>query len=739
MEIHVAEAPQLVSEREQQVPELEEERGHAGALATWQAQVLAEQTAQIAELTSQLQGTEELATQLSVVESQTAEYEAALALAAQLRITEADLIQRLQQEQHASARAEKTAREQIEALQSQYVQRLADRDARLAEVAAELTRTREQLAQSKTSDSGDVASQVEDHRREARHAQHAQIAAEKCVAELKEQLSRQTRATKNAQTKANTLASQVERLETKLSESERQLGARDMRIVDLERRLAEKDKTLADLERRSTAQDKQVHDLHEVIDQLEDSLELLSSGEVDLAAAPEEAPRSLPSPSLPRDDHGSGMPDLYAWQEEALAAWDEDGRQGVVEAVTGAGKTRLALQAIGEALEEGRKSLVVVPTVELVRQWRRNLDSAFPDERVGSRGGGEHDSLREVDVLVSTVHAARKGGFLPRGQAGLLVADEVHRYGAPTFSKALDSRFTWRLGLSATYRRDDLGDELLDAYFGPEPVFKLWYDRALQDEVIAPFDIALVAIRFGEEEQQSYDYYDAQAKAAAGKLINEFCLPARPFAEFMKAVTVASGGPAGPERTAARAYSKAFSERRRMVAETPAKDPVLQALAPLAAGAGTRATLVFTGTKEAAQHAAHLFAAGGCNATAIYSGLDDDERQVRMADFKQGAVGMLSAPKLLDEGVDVPEADLGVIVAASRSKRQMVQRLGRVVRKKDDGRHGRLVVLYVAGTAEDPAADEESAPLKEVLPYAARTQTFSAPTHIPQLLTWLSA
>ena len=64
---------------------------------------------------------------------------------------------------------------------------------------------------------------------------------------------------------------------------------------------------------------------------------------------------------------------------------------------------------------------------------------------------------------------------------------------------------------------------------------------------------------------------------------------------------------------------------------------------------------------------------------------------------------MIAAPKLLDKGVDVPDADLAIVLASSRSRRQMIQRMGRVIRKKSDGRLARMVILFVEGTAEDPA------------------------------------
>jgi superfamily II DNA or RNA helicase len=87
--------------------------------------------------------------------------------------------------------------------------------------------------------------------------------------------------------------------------------------------------------------------------------------------------------------------------------------------------------------------------------------------------------------------------------------------------------------------------------------------------------------------------------------------------------------------------------------------------------------------------------------------MDMTERKKVFAAFESGEHELVAAPRLLDEGVDVPAADLAIVLASSRSRRQMVQRMGRVVRKKEDGRLARLAVLYVEGTAEDPAVAHE--------------------------------
>jgi RNA polymerase primary sigma factor len=129
---------------------------------------------------------------------------------------------------------------------------------------------------------------------------------------------------------------------------------------------------------------------------------------------------------------------------------------------------------------------------------------------------------------------------------------------------------------------------------------------------------------------------------------------------------------------------KAMASRLTLLAEARTKYFALAALKQTVDQ--SHGTLVFTQTQESARRAEQVYTALGSRASALYSGMAKDDRKQGMEDFRSGASQILAAPRLLDEGIDVPEADLGIIVAANRSQRQMVQRLGRVIRKKADGR-----------------------------------------------------
>ncbi|NEK87936.1 DUF3427 domain-containing protein [Blastococcus saxobsidens] len=427
-------------------------------------------------------------------------------------------------------------------------------------------------------------------------------------------------------------------------------------------------------------------------------------------------------------------PLLRPWQREALDAWRAADRRGVVEAVTGAGKTFVGMAAARDALSAGGSVVVVVPTTELQDQWHAGLVERLPGVRIGRLGGGRQDDLSTCDVLVAIVNSAARRTFHPH-PGDLLIADECHRYGAPGFAQALEEDFDHRLGLTATFEREDDGvDTYLRPYFR-DVVFTLWYDRALAEGIIAPFDIALVAVNLSEEEQREYDYCSQRMDVAARTLETRFGVSRDSYSAFMLSLnSLARGGRQDGASAYARMYLGPMSARRGLLAGSQAKLTALAQLEPAVRRA--RGALVFTQTKESAASAADVFEDAGIPASTLFSGLDRDERRDRMAAFRDRVAHLLAAPRVLDEGVDVPEADLAVIVAANRSRRQLVQRLGRVLRLKSDGRPARLVVLYARGTFEDPTLHEDN-PLASVLPHSRRSAEFALPNDRDGLLRFL--
>lgn len=423
----------------------------------------------------------------------------------------------------------------------------------------------------------------------------------------------------------------------------------------------------------------------------------------------EDRKTSSPTPGeLRRFDH------LYAWQLEALLAWNGNGRSGIVEAVTGAGKTELALAAIELHRDTGGKVAVMVPGVDLARQWEARLRSRFPSHRIGVMGDGRRDRLARCEILIAVVSSAYRWDLGLGDAPGLLVADEVHRYGTDSFALALEPVFTSRLGLTATLARSDDGvDEHLLPYFG-KVVYTLGYERALADDIIARYQVALVGVDLSGDEQIEYDRLTQSISAAGSALVRQFGVTAGPFRDFMAEVTRMSNRGSRAEGIAANRWLSACRERRALLAEASGKMWALDVLAPSIIEASR--SLVFTETIESAEAAAaQLSRWPGMTVASTHSRVRSRDRAGILDDFAGGRLQCVVAPRILDEGVDVAEADLAVVLAASRERRQMIQRMGRVLRRKPDGRRARFVIVYVRGSSDDPTGDQYEGQYDELL------------------------
>lgn len=407
---------------------------------------------------------------------------------------------------------------------------------------------------------------------------------------------------------------------------------------------------------------------------------------------------------------GAEQPPLYGWQKEALDAWRSAGHRGIVEAVTGTGKTRVGIEAIREALDEDRSALILVPTAELQHQWFRRLRREFPGSvRIGRAGDGHHDTLARHDVVVAIVNSRRgTASSVPAG--ALLVADECHRYAPDENRKALRAEFDWRVGLTAVLERPDGRETRLVDFFGPVCA-RVGYPQALADGVVAPFSVALIGIDLTPAERSEYRRLSKVIGQTIHQLEERHGFTTDPFSMFMQRVNreAREGGPAA---VSCRRLVSSIAQRRDLLASSRARQRLVDELAP-AVVAADRA-IVFTETIGGAGLLARTLESRHVSTGTIHSELKRDERRVALDRFRRGDLEVIVAPRVLDEGVDVPAADLAVVVSGSRTRRQMVQRMGRVLRRKDDGRLARIAICFAKGTTEDPADGAHETFLSEV-------------------------
>jgi superfamily II DNA or RNA helicase len=165
-----------------------------------------------------------------------------------------------------------------------------------------------------------------------------------------------------------------------------------------------------------------------------------------------------------------------------------------------------------------------------------------------------------------------------------------------------------------------------------------------------------------------------------------------------------------------------WREKRELLAETPAKMQAVTSFVGALADADR--TLLFTQSILSANELARNVTDAGVVTQAHHSTLSSDERAIIMDSFAHGTTRALASVQTLEEGVDVPDADLAVIVASSKQRRQMIQRMGRVMRRKHDGRDARFLILFVKGTDEDPRMGAHELFVDELLEVARESAIF---------------
>ena len=200
---------------------------------------------------------------------------------------------------------------------------------------------------------------------------------------------------------------------------------------------------------------------------------------------------------------------LRAYQRKALDSWDRAGRRGVIVLPTGAGKTVIGMKAIELV---NRPAVVVVPTLDLLEQWRRRVAEDLGVE-VGVYGGGEN-TLKAVTVC--TYDSA----FLRAGELGnrfsLIIFDEAHHLPAESF-RLIAEMFTapYRMGLTATYERDDMLHLELPRLIGGV-VYRL-DPEDLAGRYLSDYTVERVNVELTEREKEEYQRNYRQFTGYLGK------------------------------------------------------------------------------------------------------------------------------------------------------------------------------------------------------------------------------
>src|SRR5579859_4495808 len=377
--------------------------------------------------------------------------------------------------------------------------------------------------------------------------------------------------------------------------------------------------------------------------------------------------------------HDQRQPHVY--QVEALKAWESAQRRGSIVLPTGAGKTFVAIHAIHDAQ---CSALVVAPTKDLLHQWYARLSNAFCCD-VGVYYGAEKNVL---PLTVTTYHSA---GDLVAQQGNvfkLIIFDEVHHLPAPNWGEtALMAPSPFRLGLTATYpeaQEQTDGRWNLNELVGP--IVYMQEADDLAGAQLAAYRTERVRINLTSQEQERYDTDFAIYAAFFRTRQLQKNFGAKWWQELMR---LSSYDP-----QARRAFL-AHQRLSRLLAEAEGKFETLDQLLREHLG---ELILIFCDNNNVVYQVSdrHFI-------PAITSKTNAAERKRVLEQFNAGKYRALVTCEVLNEGIDVPDAKVAIVLTGTSNSREYVQRLGRVLRKVEN-RQAMLYEIVARGTIEERKA-----------------------------------
>jgi len=371
------------------------------------------------------------------------------------------------------------------------------------------------------------------------------------------------------------------------------------------------------------------------------------------------------------------LPPMRDWQKIAYQRWKENSYKGTFEVATGGGKTTFALSCFREMhkVQPDLRCLVVVPTTALLDQWYLAFQDDLGIEDVDIKILTTRDLAADALINLVIINTARKfNGKIVNPEKVLLIVDECHRTGSLENSKALVRNTIGTIGLSATPNRDfDSGFEDLVSPVLGKILMKYSLEDAIKDGVLANLSLTYIKIPLLESEQEEYDLLTRKIGAAYGSQSN-------------------------PE-----AIEALLRKRARLYNNAAYRIPVMASV--MNERRGKRA-LVFVESIAAAKESKKVLDEMGQSVAIYHSQMSSHLRRANLRSFRKGIFDILVACRALDEGFNVPEAEVAIIAAGTSSKRQRIQRVGRVLRSLAGKENGEVITLYATPVEEKRLIEE---------------------------------
>lgn len=379
---------------------------------------------------------------------------------------------------------------------------------------------------------------------------------------------------------------------------------------------------------------------------------------------------------------------LKEWQIEADNKLRSTLTGGVIVAATGSGKTVLGLNIIEK--NPTSKILIVVPTIVLMNQWRKEIVETFKiatDNEIAFVGGGRRD-LPNKRITIAVINSLRTFNWNHQlAKFDYSIFDECHRYASEENIKPImNGRLGFTLGLTATLKRPDGRQIKITEQLG-KVVYTLTRQDSIDAGYICDFDVESVECPMTEAESKKYQDVDSEVRQHMKLFNNNFN-------------SIQGARKAGPRHVMFRHAIKTLSliqERKGMA--TTVKSKVTKAV-ELCVKNNKNKIILFDELQTSADAIHKELIKLGIPCVIYHSGIGAKDKKNAIEKYINDEVKIIISVRCLDEGLDVKKADLGIIVNGNSQERQISQRLGRILRM-EDGKRAKLYMLYAPKTIDE--------------------------------------
>lgn len=390
---------------------------------------------------------------------------------------------------------------------------------------------------------------------------------------------------------------------------------------------------------------------------------------------------------------------LHDYQKDAISVWVGENYRGIFDMATGTGKTFAGLGGIAkisEDLDDELAVIIVCPYQHLVEQWVDDIIKFNIEPIVGYSSSSQRDWKTRLSKAVRDQKLRRDKRFFcfvctnamfanhyVQEQIGkikssvLLVVDEAHNFGAKSYSRLLDDRFTYRLALSATLERhrDEEGTAMLYSFFGKKCI-EYSLERAIQEKKLTPYKYYPVLVTFNEEELETYEQLSFEIskhviKGRDGKVKLDS------YGEILAIKRSRIVAAASLKLQVLREVIKPYQDKHFLLVYCGATS----VMSPNDDCSGT-----YEGDIKQIEAVTRILGKEFGMKVAKFTAEEKiDERNSIKQHFKNGDdLQAIVAIKCLDEGVNIPGIQTAFILASTTNPKEYIQRRGRVLRKSPE-------------------------------------------------------